>query len=164
MKLFNKKYIAINVSGIVLVMLISVNNISAHDVIHDIKQGVSVVIRAGYDTGEPMRYAEVLIYSPKNGKIEFQNGRTDANGSFAFLPDTPGEWKIVVNDGDGHGFSTSFTADKSMNMKITRTWFARLKKLVSGVILIFGLTGFLYYIRARKILSDKLHITSNHSG
>lgn len=136
-------------------MVIWTGNVSAHDMIHDIKEGNAIVIRAGYDTGEPMSYSEVLIYSPRDGKIEFQNGRTDKNGSFAFLPDAPGEWRIVVSGEEGHGFTANFTVDKSMNISIKQTWFQRGKKLVSGIILIFGLTGFIYYLRARKMIADK---------
>ena len=55
-----------------------------------------------YSDKVPMRYAEVLVYSPENDKIEFQNGRTDAEGRFAFFSETPGDWRVEVNDGMGH--------------------------------------------------------------
>lgn len=124
----------------------------AHDVLHEITRSHAVVVKVGYDTGEAMRYAEVTIFSPRDKKIEFQNGRTDANGSFAFLPDMPGEWKIVVNDGTGHGLSTTFSVDKTMNAQISPGMFARLKKLLIGISVLFGISGILYYFRARRIL------------
>ena len=40
---------------------------------------------------------------------EFQNGRTDAQGRFAFLPDKPGTWTIVVADNMGHKVSHPMT-------------------------------------------------------
>lgn len=55
-----------------------------------------------YDDGEPMSYAETLVFSPENDQIEHQNGRTDQNGRFAFCPHQPGVWHIKVNDGMGH--------------------------------------------------------------
>jgi len=133
--------------------LAAAGNALAHDVIHDIHQGDAVILKIGYDSGEAMTYAEVKIYSPENEKIEFQNGRTDAEGSFAFLPDTPGEWRIVVNDGNGHGLATTFTVDQKMNIQITQSIFNRVRKLVAGVILLIGFTGIMYFIRARAILS-----------
>jgi nickel transport protein len=46
----------------------------------------------------------VLVYAPGGGDTEFQNGRTDARGRFAFLPDRPGVWRVKVDAGMGHGF------------------------------------------------------------
>ena len=42
------------------------------------------------------------FFSPENDKIEYQNGRTDQNGIFAFFPDVAGLWRIEANDGVGH--------------------------------------------------------------
>ena len=47
-------------------------------------------------------YAKVEVYSPADAKVEFQNGRTDAQGRFAFMPDTPGQWRIIMADNMGH--------------------------------------------------------------
>jgi nickel transport protein len=55
-----------------------------------------------YSGGEPMAYAEILVFGPKDDAVEFQNGRTDRMGRFAFLPDRSGEWRMLVNDGRGH--------------------------------------------------------------
>jgi len=64
----------------------------------------TVVIAAEffYSDKEPMRYAEVLVFSPENQDVEYQNGRTDQNGRFAFCPEMPGKWQMKVNDGMGH--------------------------------------------------------------
>jgi nickel transport protein len=61
-----------------------------------------VALEFRYSSGEPMAYAEVLIWHPEDTKIEYQNGRTDRLGRFAFLPNAPGNWKVVVKDGMGH--------------------------------------------------------------
>ncbi len=55
-----------------------------------------------YSDGEPMAYAEVLVFSPQDSKVEHQNGRTDKHGKFAFCPDMPGTWRISADDGMGH--------------------------------------------------------------
>ena len=55
-----------------------------------------------YSTGDPVAYGEVKIYAPGQDDLEYQNGRTDAVGGFAFLPDRAGEWRIVVDAGMGH--------------------------------------------------------------
>lgn len=71
--------------------------------------GKVVAIRAGFSNGEPAAYGEVLVFAPGDDKTEFQNGRTDAKGRFAFLPDRPGQWKIRVDGGLGH--RVEFTVD-----------------------------------------------------
>ncbi|MFO7750306.1 MAG: hypothetical protein R6V54_09475 [Desulfobacteraceae bacterium] len=62
-----------------------------------------------YSDKTPMEYAEILIFSPENEKVEFQNGRTDQNGRFAFLAETPGKWQMKVNDGMGHAVHAAVT-------------------------------------------------------
>lgn len=59
-------------------------------------------VRCYYASGDPMAYAKVLVYGPEDRDTEHQNGRTDRAGSFAFLPDRPGKWRVIVNDGQGH--------------------------------------------------------------
>jgi len=61
-----------------------------------------VAVEFHYSDDTPMRYAEVMVFSPRNLKVEHQNGRTDRNGKFVFCPDVPGKWLIKVNDGIGH--------------------------------------------------------------
>ncbi len=55
-----------------------------------------------YSDGEAMSYAGVLVFGPGDEKTEYQNGRTDRNGRFAFYPDKNGTWRIEANDGMGH--------------------------------------------------------------
>lgn len=70
-----------------------------------------VVAEFFYSDKTPMRYAEILVFSPKNEKVEYQNGRTDQNGRFAFLAETPGEWQMKVNDGMGHAVHATVTVN-----------------------------------------------------
>lgn len=62
----------------------------------------TVAVEFVYSSGAPMAYAEALVWSPGDAGVEYQNGRTDRKGRFAFLPDAPGAWKIAVRDGRGH--------------------------------------------------------------
>jgi len=72
---------------------------TAHRVVRD---GTAVTVECFYSDKEPMQYAEVLVFSPSDRKVEYQNGRTDRNGRFAFFPDRQGTWRIEVDDGMGH--------------------------------------------------------------
>jgi nickel transport protein len=59
------------------------------------------VVEAKYVGGEVMSFAKVTVTAPKSDK-PFQTGRTDRNGKFAFVPDAPGTWRLVVDDEMGH--------------------------------------------------------------
>ena len=61
-----------------------------------------MVVEFIYNDNQPMRFAEVLVFSPADNEIEHQNGRTDMNGRFAFYPDASGKWRIQADDGTGH--------------------------------------------------------------
>ena len=65
-------------------------------------QGSVVLVQFAYAGGDQPTYAKVEVYSPADAKVEFQNGRTDAQGRFAFMPDTPGQWRIIMADNMGH--------------------------------------------------------------
>ena len=65
-------------------------------------QGAVALVQFAYAGGSVPTYAKVEVYSPADAKVEFQNGRTDAQGRFAFMPDTPGQWRIIMADNMGH--------------------------------------------------------------
>lgn len=65
-------------------------------------QGSVALVQFAYAGGSVPTYAKVEVYSPADAKVEFQNGRTDAQGRFAFMPDTAGQWRIIMADNMGH--------------------------------------------------------------
>lgn len=67
-----------------------------------IEDAEAVTFEFFYDDKEPMQYSEVLVFSPNDDRIEYQNGRTDSKGRFSFFPEAAGRWRIEVNDGMGH--------------------------------------------------------------
>ncbi len=86
-----------------LLVLSTAAQVQAHalyaaDTRHD---GV-VLVQFTYSSEEQPTYAKVEVYSPADDKVEFQNGRTDAQGRFAFMPDAPGRWRIIMADNMGH--------------------------------------------------------------
>lgn len=64
------------------------------------RQGETVLVRFAYSDDKAPEFAAVRILGA-DGQ-EFQNGRTDARGRFAFVPDAPGLWRIIITDGMGH--------------------------------------------------------------
>ena len=62
----------------------------------------SIALEFFYSTGEKMSYREAKVFSPQDSKFAVQSGRTDEQGRFAFIPDSPGEWRVIVRDEEGH--------------------------------------------------------------
>lgn len=70
-------------------------------------------IRVLYDDGSPMAHGGVTVFAPDAPGIPYLTGETDPQGCFAFVPHTGGVWRIVVEDGLGHGASIVLDTDES---------------------------------------------------
>lgn len=74
-----------------------------HGVTYGMHDERAMAVRFGYAGGEPMSYVETKVFGPGSSPdLEFQNGRTDAHGVFAFVPDRPGLWRVEAGDNLGH--------------------------------------------------------------
>lgn len=76
---------------------------SAHEVLHTVERGRALAVKALFADGEPLAYAEYVVFSPADARIPYQKGRTDRGGYVAFVPDVPGAWHVRVTDASGHG-------------------------------------------------------------
>ena len=77
----------------------------------------AVALEFFYSDGEKMSYREARVFSPKDGKFAAQTGRTDEAGRFAFVPDCPGEWRVIVRDEEGHQCTASIAiSDEGANV------------------------------------------------
>jgi len=121
----------------------------------------AVLVTASYAGQEPLPYAPVNIFSPGPGGVEFQNGRTDARGRFAFIPDQTGEWRIVVDDELGHRQESSVLITETfLNPDTSSTAGTAdpetaaaplLWRWLTGISLILGVTGILFWLKARRL-------------
>jgi nickel transport protein len=109
-----------------------------------------VFVRAVYGESEPCAYAGVLIYSPADAKSEFQNGRTDARGRFSFQPDQPGSWRFVIDDEQGHRKELWIQVNEAGAPVLAVGAAPMWQKMLTGVALITGITGFLYGWKSRR--------------
>ena len=83
-------------------MLLNENPGYAHGVGYREISLKSIPLEFFYSTGEKMSYREAKVFSPNDSKFAVQSGRTDENGRFAFIPDVLGEWRVIVQDEEGH--------------------------------------------------------------
>lgn len=85
-----------------------------HGVTYSICDEHAMAVRFGYAGGEPISYVEVKVFGPESPPdLEFQNGRTDARGVFAFVPDRPGPWRVEAWDNLGHKGSIEVIVEQS---------------------------------------------------
>jgi nickel transport protein len=87
----------------VLVLLACSSAAQAHEVLHTVERGKAVAVKVYFADGEVAAYREVQVFSPADARIPYQKGRTDRSGYVAFMPDTPGAWRVVLVDDTGHG-------------------------------------------------------------
>jgi nickel transport protein len=130
-----------------LIIFLPPTCIYAHGVRGEVNEG-GVVVSAEYDNGEPMSYARVKVSAPC-AKLLFQSGRTDRNGRFCFFPDTPGDWKVVVDDEMGHRLEVMVPVNETKRLKTdekansAKSHLPRWEKALMGVAVIFGIFGIL---------------------
>ena len=125
-----------------LLIVVAPADVPAHGVDYEVDQG-GVVISAWYEgmTPEPMADASVEVFGPGDDTT-FQRGRTDRQGRFAFFPDRPGKWKVVINDGAGHALTAKVSVEETMVPEIRlRSRVSPWGKLVTGTSVIFGIFG-----------------------
>jgi nickel transport protein len=88
---------------IFLLITFSISIASAHGVAATaINAGAVAAVEMLYNTGEPMAYAEISVFSPSSPDKEVIAGFADRNGRYAFVPDEDGEWRVEAADGLGH--------------------------------------------------------------
>jgi len=132
---------------LILFLFLGSVKVLAHGVQGEIRvlQGV-VVARAWYDTGEPMSYARAEVWAP-NSRVRFQIARTDRHGRLAFVPDSPGKWRVVFSDELGHRIELVVNISKLSLEKVTLSQkpvdSSRGARAFLGVFLILGFFGWL---------------------
>lgn len=144
-----------------IITMISGSVAWCHGVDGDIIPSEGYLVTALYDDGEPMSYAEVEIRS-SDSNIPFQAGRTDRNGRIMFKPDGKGNWQVVIKDDMGHRLALDLTVkeDKKdarspeMNrvVKEQKGLSQRTMGIITGLSVIFGVTGTLYGLKSRRTL------------
>jgi hypothetical protein len=144
--------------------MISISSALAHGVTVDVSiEGGVVILGVSYSPTQPLADASVIIYSPAEPENEWQTGRTDKTGHFAFVPDAKGEWSIIIDDQKGHMKKTTiaFTPDLPEESEITEETLTKpvdpagnglntTHKIVIGLALFIGITGLFYGLKARQ--------------
>ncbi|MFP4367470.1 MAG: hypothetical protein ACLFQA_10285 [Bacteroidales bacterium] len=140
------------------------------------KEPPVIIVKASFSATAPLVDARVDVYAPGDDQ-PYQSGRTDRTGNFAFMPDRSGEWALRVDDERGHAdratieiSDTFFTGDQPAsedavaeeikdqmveveNIEVVND-FPVFYSIITGLALIFGLTGIIYGIKAKQAMNN----------
>lgn len=146
--------------GLLLVMIVGAllltGNALAHGVNHRVERGEAVMVHFTSQHEGPMAGAGFRVFSP-DGRTIFVSGNTDALGRAVFVPDQPGDWRVVMATEDGHGAEVevpvdagSATANVIPDRDSILPAAGRIQATAAGVGYLFGLAGLLALWRLRR--------------
>ena len=139
----------VSVNALVSLVLV-MPSVLAHGVRHSVSEGATVVT-ATYEDGSPMAFCDVTVFAPGSRQEPYQEGTSDRNGCFAFLPDTNGTWRVTVNDGMGHLADAVIKIGSAGRRDVHKAHHAdRLGGAMVGIGVIFGCFG-IYAMLAGRI-------------
>ncbi len=161
-----------NIVSIILLVVLCGSGLYAHDLDIEVKLNFPTVIsRSLYAADEPAGNAMISVFSPADSKKPYQTGTTDMLGYFTFIPNVKGDWIIKADDGHGHREQMKVTVSAEfMNppkpeaeapaeavppASFTETEYSKPQiptpyKIIVGLSLIFGITGFYYGYKAKQ--------------
>ena len=122
----------------------------AHDLsVGQRQEGGAVILTAIYGGSEPAAFCQVSVRAPGKPEAEYQTGRTDARGRFAFVPEGTGDWRVVVDDELGHRLELTVSWSGSASGGPTTAAQPIWQKALTGASLLLGLTGLWLWWRVR---------------
>lgn len=124
----------------------------AHGVDYRVVESRGVVAlewRYESQSAAPAKHAQVKVYSPADASKEYMTGQTDARGLFVFLPDRPGEWRVEVDDNEGHRETAKITVTEAGTAQAAESHSHGAdggvsQTAITGVSVLFGAAGLLY--------------------
>ncbi len=156
---------------ITALLFFSTANIMAHGVHVDVSLQYPVVItKSYYSANQPLKWADIKIYSPDNAEEPYQTGKTGQAGYFAFIPNRAGDWKVIIDDLQGHRKETIITIEEGFfneeeqeviivadtTLQHTHSHakeepgISGFYSIILGLAIIFGITGIFYGLKARQ--------------
>ena len=107
----------VKIFSLLALILINNNFAYAHGTGWRLSNFKALSLEFAYSDGELMSCCETKIYSPSDDKIAFQTMRTDELGRAAFTPDKTGEWRVIVNDNQGHRAEAKINIENLDNLE-----------------------------------------------
>lgn len=146
--------------GALLLLLVAVLLASggavAHGVEYRIERGEAVMVHFSSHHDGAMAGAGFRVFSP-DGRSIFASGNTDAIGRAVFVPDEPGNWRVLMATEDGHGAEVEVLVEGVAEVAGPRGGrdsdgpiAGRVPATAAGIGYLFGLAGLLALWRLRR--------------
>ncbi|MGD2183889.1 carboxypeptidase-like regulatory domain-containing protein [Lusitaniella coriacea] len=134
----------------------------AHSSTIKYRQTQAIEIQANYEQNVPMVNAQVTIYAPNNPSTPWQQGITDEQGRYTFIPDRTqtGSWEVKVRQA-GHGSILTIPVEETATATTVPTAqsfvggsnevYTPLQKTVMAMAGIWGCVGTALFFSRKKI-------------
>jgi nickel transport protein len=129
----------------------------------------AIRVQAKYDSGDPMKEAQVTVYAPNNPAEAWQTGKTDEQGYYVFVPNSEirGNWEVKIRKA-GHGDIASIpveeantttastsTSSNSSQLKLAQVrgssaGYTPLQRTVMGIVVVWGCVGTALFFMSRR--------------
>lgn len=139
-----------------VVTLVPTAVVFAHGIDYRIEHGDAVMVHFSSHHDGPMAGAGFRVFAPP-GREVFASGNTDALGRAVFVPDRPGNWRVLMATDDGHGAEVEVPVEAGPTAASSRAdrdppvaTAGRIPATAAGVGYLFGLAGLLALWRLRR--------------
>jgi nickel transport protein len=136
----------------VILLVLAVGSGLAHDIEAAVVMAPpAVIVKAAYAGSEPVAFAKIQVFAPGGAAAEFQTGMTDRRGYFSFVPDGAGQWRVVVDDEEGHRREVAVAVPERFGPGAVAAQgpVSRFERALVGIALILGATGVWYGLKSR---------------
>lgn len=122
----------------------------SHGINYSVSIEKAVVIKFTYESGKPMKKAQVSFFAPGEfDKAAFKK-YADNNGIVRFTPRKSGEWIIMAKQEGGHVKRVNLKVKPGMTLEKSAASLSFLQKIILAICVIWGFTGTALYFKCRK--------------
>lgn len=124
-----------------LVVLALPRPVVAHALLHETMRTDAVVVQFHYaGSNDKPWFEDYQVFAPGT-EVAYQSGQVNADGEVSFRPNGPGEWRVRVATGDGHGAHMTVVVDGAGARPDADRGAEYLQRIITALAWLFGLFG-----------------------
>lgn len=115
--------------------------VAAHTLLHETTRADAVVVQFHYaGSDNKPSFEDYRVFAPGT-EVAYQSGHVNADGEVSFRPNAPGEWRVRVASGDGHGAQVTVVVDEAGALQGTADGAGYVQRVLTALTWMFGLFG-----------------------